>query len=331
MNPTDPNKRLQDLAATGIMDSLPETAYDDIATLAAYICDTPIAYISFVDEKRQWYKARIGLPFTETSLDEAMCLPTLLETELVYVPDARQDERFRDHHFVTRSERAVRFYAGVPLINSEGSALGTLCVIDTKKRELNERQKFALAALGQQVVSQLELRRVLNTSRELALYDALTGLANRLLLRDRLALALSQAALRDGNCAVLFVDLDRFKQVNDTLGHEAGDVVLRIVADRLRCLVSPNDTVARYGGDEFVIVLHNVPDTGHVRAIVINVQNALTLPITYRDQIVEVGACIGSSLYPLHATTADELIRHADTALYSAKKSGISQHRDFAP
>ena len=329
MNLSEPEKRLQDLEDTAIMDTLPEAAYDDIASLAAFICDTPIAYISFLDQTRQWYKARIGLPFSETLIGEALCLPTLQETELVYIPDTTLDHRFRENPFVTSTEYAVRFYAGIPLINSEGSALGTLCVIDMKQRELSEHQKFALAALGRQVVAQLELRRLLNTSQELALYDTLTGLANRLLLHEKLSQALSKAHTQSSICAVLFIDLDRFKEVNDSLGHAAGDAVLREVSYRLRQTVRHEDTVGRYGGDEFIVVLHDVINETAVQKIIVAIQNALSTPINFEGHTVEIGASIGSSFYPLHAESGEELIRHADSALYQAKKEGQGLHRNY--
>ncbi len=164
-------KRLQDLAATGIMDTLPEPAYDDITALASYICNSPIAYISFFDDNRQWYKSRINVPFEETSLEDALCSHTLHEKELVQVPDLTEDDRFKNNRIV-QSGLGIRFYASYPLVNAAGSALGTLCVIDFTKRELNERQRFAMEALGHQVIAQLELRRLLNESRFHAFHDS---------------------------------------------------------------------------------------------------------------------------------------------------------------
>ena len=322
-------KRLQDLSATGIMDSLPEAAYDDIATLAAYICETPIAYISFIDETRQWYKSRINIPFSETTLNQALCMPTMQETELLHVPDMTLDPRFKDSPFVQDSKFGIRFYAGYPLINSEGSTLGTLCVIDSKKRRLNEQQKFALEALGRQVVMMLELKRVLNTSNELALYDTLTGLANRLLVHERLSQALSKATLDGYSCAVLFIDLDRFKAINDTLGHAAGDVVLQEIGRRLRSAVRQTDTVSRYGGDEFLVVLHNIKDATELTAIADLIRQKLEQPIFFEGNAMTIAASIGSSTFPEHAQTGEELIRRADSALYVAKRQGSGVHQEY--
>jgi diguanylate cyclase (GGDEF)-like protein len=314
------HKRLEDLAATGIMDTLPEAAYDDISILASYICDTPIAYISFIDDKRQWYKSSINVPITETSIEDALCANTLHGTELVHVSDLTQDARYRENPFV-KSEMGIRFYAGYPLINSEGSALGTLCVIDYKVRELDERQRFALSALGRQVITQLELRRNLNTTASQAAHDALTGLPNRLLLTERLAQACRKAVTSKGQCALLFIDLDHFKAVNDTHGHSAGDLVLVEVASRLRSILRKGDTVGRYGGDEFLVVLEGIKTIADVEVIMESITSVLEVPIAHKSQLVRIGASIGYSIFPLHAKTSDELIQHADTRLYKAKRT----------
>lgn len=321
-------KRLQDLVDTGIMDTLPEKVYDDIATLAAYICESPIAYISFLDDKRQWYKARINIPFEETSIEDALCSVTIGESELVHVPDLTRDTRFQSNAFV-QSDMGIRFYAGIPLVNSEGSALGSLCVVDYKVRELTDKQRFALEALGRQIVSQLELRKVLNTSIHHALHDVLTGLPNRLLFRERLAQACREAKRHNEKCAVLFIDLDGFKLVNDTHGHSVGDATLKYTAERLSSVLREEDTVARYGGDEFVIILNRIKDAKEAGKVAASIQERLEKPLVIDGLSLKVGASVGISLYPEHATTSDELIQHADKALYEVKRSAPGTHLFF--
>ena len=142
-----------------ILDTAPEQAYDDITALAAYVCDVPIAMVSLVDESRQWFKSRLGVNQRETPRDVAFCAHAILQTEPLIVRDALKDARFADSALVTRSPH-IRFYAGFPLASPDGLALGTLCAIDRKPRQLSAEQKRAMQALSRQVIALLELRRV---------------------------------------------------------------------------------------------------------------------------------------------------------------------------
>jgi signal transduction histidine kinase len=157
---TLPNEtqRLAELRSFGILDTLPEAAYDAITYLASQICEAPIALVSLVDEHRQWFKARVGLDATETPRDVAFCAHAILEpSEILVVPDATADERFSANPLVT-ADPSIRFYAGAPLTTSSGNAMGTLCVIDTESRSLSPPQEKALRALATQVVALFELR-----------------------------------------------------------------------------------------------------------------------------------------------------------------------------
>lgn len=157
----DEQDRLAALRSYRILDTAPEKAFDDLVRLASQICGTPIALITLIDAERQWFKSRVGVSVQETSRDIAFCAHAIRQTELFIIPDATQDERFRDNPFVM-SEPKIRFYTGAPLITAEGHALGTLCVIDRRPRLLDAWQLEALDALRRQVVAQLELRRNLH-------------------------------------------------------------------------------------------------------------------------------------------------------------------------
>jgi hypothetical protein len=157
--PDNEAERLAALREYHILDTAAEQAYDDITALAAYLCDVPIAMISLVDESRQWFKSRLGLNERETPRDVAFCAHAILQSDPLIVRDALKDARFADSALVTRSPH-IRFYAGFPLATPEGLALGTLCAIDRKPRQLSAEQKRAMQALARQVMALLELRRV---------------------------------------------------------------------------------------------------------------------------------------------------------------------------
>lgn len=154
----DDRSRVAALQKYAILDTDPEQAFDDLALLASFICKTPIALISLVDENRQWFKSRIGITESETSRDISFCTMAIQQSDVFVVPDALEDDRFRNNPLVV-SEPHIRFYAGAPLINEDGYALGTLCVVDRSPRKLEPEQKEALKALSRLALAQLEFRR----------------------------------------------------------------------------------------------------------------------------------------------------------------------------
>ena len=142
-----------------ILDTGTEQAYDDITTLAAHICEVPIAMISLVDEARQWFKSRVGMEQQQTPREVAFCAHAILQDKPFIISDAKKDKRFADNALVMGKPH-IRFYAGIPLVNPEGLALGTLCVVDHQPRQLSAAQLKTLQALSRQVMALLELRRV---------------------------------------------------------------------------------------------------------------------------------------------------------------------------
>jgi two-component system NtrC family sensor kinase len=163
--PSPDRDRVAALQKYAILDTEPEQAFDDLTLLASFVCKTPIALISLVDEDRQWFKSKIGMDACQTSRDIAFCSVAIQQTDVMVVPDTLEDERFRNNPLVVSGPR-IRFYAGAPLINDEGYALGTLCVVDRTPREFGADQKEALQALGRLVLAQLEFRRNLQLLKE---------------------------------------------------------------------------------------------------------------------------------------------------------------------
>jgi signal transduction histidine kinase len=156
--PENEDERLASLNSYDILDTLEEDEFDEITLLASQICETPVALITLVDKKRQWFKSAVGTLHRETPREHAFCAYTILDKEVMVVNNAREDERFSNNPLVTGDPNVV-FYAGAPIVNEEGHSLGSLCVIDTEAKELTSKQVEALKTLSKQVIARLELRR----------------------------------------------------------------------------------------------------------------------------------------------------------------------------
>ncbi|MCV2350491.1 diguanylate cyclase domain-containing protein [Paucibacter sp. Y2R2-4] len=210
------------------------------------------------------------------------------------------------------SDAAQRFAQGLPA--------GPLPL--NRKDEIGSLARN-FAQMQEQIKAQMaELLGKQEALEHLAQHDMLTGLPNRRLLEDRLDAACAHAKRHGGGVCVLFIDLDRFKQLNDRFGHDAGDAVLKIVAERLQGMMREVDTVARLGGDEFVVLLDAQTSMAHVAAIAEKLLNGLTAPIAYEGHQLQLGASIGIGRYPQDGLTRAEIMAKADKAMYEAKAVG---------
>jgi diguanylate cyclase (GGDEF)-like protein len=217
----------------------------------------PIGLVSLVDADRQWFKSRQGLDATETTREISFCGHAIERPETFVVSDALLDERFHDNPLVTGNP-SIRFYAGCPVAAPGGQRVGTLCLIDREPRDLDEEDLVTLGDLAAMVEREF-------AAVELATIDDLTGLSNRRGFEMLARLALADVRRHKRAVTLLFIDLDRFKQINDTHGHAEGD---RALVEMSRCLLTSfrdSDIVARIGGDEFCVLLREAGE-GELKA-----------------------------------------------------------------
>ena len=329
-------RRKAAIALYQILDSAPEPEFDNIAMLAARICGTESAAISFIDDHRQWFKAKCGLAVDETPLAVSFCSNAIQTDAIFVIPDARADTRFAANSLVT-GKPGIRFYAGVRVLASDGTPIAALCVIDPEPRPdgLTEVEQTTLRVLAAQVESLLELRKLViereaqvaaqsdltEKLRHVAEHDVLTGLPHRGLFHKRLMLAMREAEQNDTRVGLLFIDVDHFKQINDSLGHDVGDAMLCRFAERLRAVVRKADTVARLGGDEFGILLTGIDRDDQIAEIIRTLNARLHQPVEHRGRKIDCRASIGLAIFPDHAVTPERLTKCADLALAQAKRT----------
>ncbi|MFQ5448984.1 MAG: diguanylate cyclase domain-containing protein [Nitrospinaceae bacterium] len=223
----------------------------------------------------------------------------------------------------------ARSYAAVPCFDSHCKIIGHLSVMDDKPMKNKQRTLSILKVFAARAGAELERKRTEGMIRNMAYHDALTGLPNRVLLSDRLEMALAQAQRSQNMLAVLFLDFDHFKEINDTLGHAVGDQLLKGVAGRLKKCLRNQDTVARLGGDEFILLLPEInspTDAGNLAQKLLDVVRS---PFHLHEHELKITLSIGVALYPRDGETSNILMKHADEALYLAKNQGKNCYQFF--
>jgi diguanylate cyclase (GGDEF)-like protein/PAS domain S-box-containing protein len=217
-------------------------------------------------------------------------------------------------------------WLGVPLTGEKG-VIGALAVQSYNGDvRYTEQDKQLLQYVSTQVAAAIERKRTQDWLRHIAEHDPLTHLPNRALFDDRLQTAIARAERDSQHLALLYLDLDHFKSINDTLGHAVGDQLLLEVAQRLSRSVRASDTVARMGGDEFVVLLMAIKDPDHAVIVAEKILDALQKPFNLDSRQLCVTASLGIAVYPDHGTQSQQLIREADHAMYRAKKCGGNLH-----
>jgi len=306
--------RLAALDNYDVLDTPREEAFDRVTRLVRSIFGVSMSTVTLIDGHRQWFKSQQGMPHQETERGPSLCNAAINHPRPLVVPDTLADRRFADNPFVTGAP-FIRFYAGVQLRSPEGDAVGTLCAMNDQPRSFDNTQLAILVDLAKTVTSELELR-------TLATRDALTGALSRRALREEFSRAISLARRHKFELACIFFDLDHFKSVNDTHGHGVGDLVLRTCVEACRGELRATDTIGRFGGEEFAILL---PHTGAQAALAVaeKVRNAVarcrvegeTGPVRFTASF-GIAALDGSEL------DVDQMLKRADTALYAAKAAG---------
>jgi diguanylate cyclase (GGDEF)-like protein/PAS domain S-box-containing protein len=213
-------------------------------------------------------------------------------------------------------------WLGVPLTSQKG-VIGAL-VVQSYSGDVRytEQDEVLLQFVSTQIAAAIERKQTETWLRHIARHDALTDLPNRGLFNDRLLAALARTQLADDRLALLYIDLDRFKQVNDTFGHAIGDLLLREVGHRIRHCVRESDTIGRIGGDEFIVLLNTIKLPEHASMVAEKIRAFLNQPFELADHRLHISASLGIAVYPEHGDEKKQLIWHADSAMYCAKKMG---------
>lgn len=307
--------RQRALDRLNVVGSDQEAPFERIVDLVKTTLNVPICAVSMIDNDRQWFKAFRGLSVDQTPRDIAFCDHAIRAEAPFVIEDATQDARFADNPLVL-CEPFIRAYLGIPLIMPDGYIVGTLCAIYQEPKSFSEHEIVILQSFASLVVGELELR-------TLALTDGLTKLLSRKAWRDRVQIELNRAARHSTLVSVLLLDLDNFKLINDTYGHEVGDEVLRKTAEVVNSVLRKNDHVGRIGGEEFAVCVANA-DLQTGLAIAERIRGRIEALEFPQLEGLSCSASIGVAAVK-QSKDVDELLKRADRALYKAKGSGRNQ------
>lgn len=315
--PDDEAARLRELERLGVLGSSSDIHLDRLVELATLIFAVPMAAISLVTADRQWFLAQKGLNVSETARDVAFCAHAILENDVMVVPNALEDERFRSNPLVTAPPN-IRFYAGAPLRSAVGHNLGTLCVIDRQPLQPTPVQIRQLDLLSELVMRELDLRR----QRFLC---PITGLP----IRQRfLAIAEQefQVARETGKqLSLLLFDIDNFRTINNRWGHHAGDTVLADLCKMSRQFLREADFAGRLGDGEFALLLVET-STENALALAEALRHAVTtMPGVHSHSDVHLHISGGLSSLGAHDNAFEDLLQRAEQALHLAKSNGRNQ------
>ncbi|EEW09974.1 GGDEF domain-containing protein [Vibrio mimicus] len=309
--PENETERLAHLHKLGVLDTAAEERFDRITRLAKRLFNVPIALVSLVDENRQWFKSCFGLSVSETSRDISFCGHAILGRKVFIIEDASQDPRFADNPLVT-GEPHIRFYAGVPLLYEDKMALGTLCIIDRKPRQLSQDELIDLCDLAK--MAERELASVHTAS-----LDDLTQISNRRGFMTMAKKSMAYCQLSDSPFSLAYLDLNHFKAINDDYGHQEGDIALQAFADAMRSCFRESDVFARLGGDEFAVFMSGASHpTAH--KVIQRFQEDLDRYNDSANKPYRLSFCSGIVSTSDVNISLEELLSKADQVMYVQKK-----------
>ncbi len=307
--PFDETARLMSLHSLRLLDTPSEERFDRITRMAQRLFGVESSLVSLVDSDRQWFKSKQGLDACETSREISFCGHAILAPDVFVVEDASLDLRFSDNPLVTGRPN-IRFYAGCPISGPHAQRIGTLCLLDSQPRsEFTSEDRETLKDLAMMVEDELKMAAQVTK-------DELTEIANRHGFNLVASHMLSLCRRTGISAELLFFDLDHFKQINDSLGHAAGDSILKFFAKLLIKCFRSADVVARMGGDEFVVLL-----TATSRQSVKSLDRLAMMAQEERDPILQKLAwSVGTiSFDPARHRTVENLLNDADTLMYEDK------------
>jgi diguanylate cyclase (GGDEF)-like protein len=331
LRPADEKQNLQANFPRDFFDSLPEPEFDLLTQITADVLGMPLVVIGLTDSEQLWFKSPFGIEMPQLNHQIAFgAHAVILPDEVLVVEDLRLDHRFQENPLVTNAPHLC-FYAGAPLVDREGNSVGTIAVVDTQPRSFSGAQRTLLRDLSKLVISALENLNHVNRLGNLAMTDHLTGLPNRILFHDRLGHEITKSQGTGSPLALLIINLDRFKEINDALGHRKGDLLLIEAAQRISGCVGETGTIARLSGDEFAVILPALSGKPHIERFAECIVQKLKRPFMLENDMAYVSASIGITQYPDEAQDVDSLLTQADQAMNKAKGTGRDQFCFFTP
>lgn len=310
-------RREDAITRLGLFERTGDPGLASLCRLAAYVCGADAAAVHIVDNQLQRRIAGENAPLGNHSRADSMCRLVVDSEQRIVCADATADPRFGYSSFVS-GPAPVRFYLSVPLRSTDGVVLGTLCAFDTRPAAITDEQLARFEDVADQVVAQIELQRIAVDLGHRACQDPLTGVANRIVLADRLSAAFARRQRHGGQTVLAVIDINHFKAINDEWGHSAGDEVLVQVARRLTESIRAEDTVARVGGDEFVILAEVEDLTEFAHELTERIARALAEPIVCAGRRRRIGAALGC----IHAEPGESMsdaLERADREMYAHK------------
>lgn len=310
--------RLASLQAYGPSAMERDHGLDTLCNMVRLTLGVPMAAVSLVGAETTHHVGMSGVEFGKVPTRHTFCSHTIEGNVPMVVEDASTDPRFAANPFVI-NDPGIRFYAGAPLIAPDGSALGALCGIDTITHVCPETERAKLADLASTAVQILEMRRRMMEAQALALTDRLTGIANRMGIETEIDKAIAVATRHGLAFALLYFDVDGFKSVNDTKGHEAGDRLLQLLGQTLARETRREEICGRLGGDEFVVLLLG---TERDSAILAAERIKALLDEAVARQGFPVSFSMGLASFAAPPASCAAALSAADTLLYQAKRAG---------